>query len=126
VTLTPKYKLSGVAAKCSMLLLVVISSVAAISFNSVSLLGKGFVISKLDVCLEARIPSQSLPNSPRNWEAKTPSDPQQTIKQSDFIKKTNLWSLRKLPNTNLIDLIPLLQESQEAAGGLVYLNSYST
>lgn len=42
------------------------------------------VISKLDVRLQT--PTQSLPVSPQKWESQTPSNAQQTVQQSSFIK----------------------------------------
>jgi hypothetical protein len=42
------------------------------------------VISRLDVRLQT--PAQSLPVSPQHWECQTPSNAQQTIKQSSYIK----------------------------------------
>ena len=45
------------------------------------------VISKLDVRL--RTPLQSLPGSPLKWESQTPSNAQQTVQQSSFIKGKN-------------------------------------
>jgi len=42
------------------------------------------VLSKLDIRI--RTPSQSLPASPSKWESQTPSNAQQTVQQSSFIK----------------------------------------
>jgi hypothetical protein len=52
VTLIPKYKLSGVAAKSSMLLLVVISSVAAILFQHYSYTRANYSIPRVKIMLE--------------------------------------------------------------------------